>query len=581
MRTAQPDEKKTTGSHYTPNLLAGFMAELITQGLEIQSKGDYLRVLDPGAGDGELLLCLAEELTHQGFSNLEIFGFDINPSAVNLARSRLKERFQTLKTAIECKDFLSVVLQHHSAGGNRTLFNPVPPAHYDVVIANPPYVRTQVMGAQKAQLLARQFGLTGRVDLYYAFLLGIAKVLKPGGILGIIVSNRFMTTKSGSSVRENILKLYDVLHVYDMGDTKMFEAAVLPAVLLLRRKSGKKSVVPQFSSIYTTNSQQQAHPCRNAIEALKQSGVVQTERGQRLMVQHGSLEHGGSADGVWRIANDNNEDWLATVKQHTALIFSGIGKVRVGIKTTADKVFIGSDWGPRDQQPELLRQLTTHHIGQRFKANPPKSWVLYPHETVNGRKVAVDLEGYPKSKQYLERHRSTLEKREYVIQSGRNWFEVWVPQQPDLWRKPKLVWRDITEQPTFWIDLDGTIVNGDCYWLTLDSSLNADLLWLALAVGNSTFIEQFYDHKFHNKLYAGRRRFLTQYVEQFPLPNPDSEPAKRIVITAKQIYRLIPNPQYEQYQSELNMLIWEVFGLKNPCGKQKLALHIGEFAIKR
>ncbi|MGC9194593.1 MAG: Eco57I restriction-modification methylase domain-containing protein [Syntrophobacteraceae bacterium] len=567
MRTAQPDERKSTGSHYTPNLLAGFVAEQIAQALEVQSRSDHLRVLDPGAGDGELLLCLAEVLTDQGFSNFEFFGFDTNPSAANFARSRLNERFPKLKTAIECKDFLSVVLQYYLPGENRTLFNPVPPSHYDVVIANPPYVRTQVMGAKKAQLLASQFGLTGRVDLYYAFLLGIARVLKPGGILGIIVSNRFMTTKSGSSVRENILKLYDVLHVYDMGDTKLFEAAVLPAVLLLRRKNGMKSVVPRFTSIYTTNAQQQAEPCTDAITALKKSGVVQTERGERFLVQQGRLEHGEGADEVWRIANGNNDDWLATVKQHTALTFSAIGKVRVGIKTTADKVFIRSDWGPKDQQPELLRPLTTHHICHRFKSDPPQSWVLYPHEAINGRKVAVDLRLYPKSKKYLEQHRSTLEKRKYVIQSGRNWFEVWVPQQPDLWKQPKLVWRDITEQPTFWIDLDGTIVNGDCYWLTPDSSHSEALLWLALSVGNSTFIEQFYDHRFHNKLYSGRRRFLTQYVEQFPLPNPDSDLANHIVTTAKQIYRLIPDPKHKQYQLELDMLVWEAFGLKKFAGK--------------
>lgn len=40
----------------------------------------------------------------------------------------------------------------------------------DIVIANPPYVRTQVLGTAKAKQLARDFNLTGRVDLYYPFL---------------------------------------------------------------------------------------------------------------------------------------------------------------------------------------------------------------------------------------------------------------------------------------------------------------------------------------------------------------------------------------------------------------------------
>ena len=68
------------------------------------------------------------------------------------------------------------------------------------------------------------------------------------------------------------------------------------------------------------------------------------------------------------------------------------------------------------------------------------------------------------------------------------------------------------------MDLDGTIVNGDCYWLAATDDKTTVLLWLALAVGNSSFIEAFYDRRFNNKLYAGRRRFITQYVEHFPIP---------------------------------------------------------------
>jgi hypothetical protein len=62
------------------------------------------------------------------------------------------------------------------------------------------------------------------------------EALKPNGIVGIIVSNRFMTTKSGAAVREDILKNFDVQHIWDLGDTKIFAAAVLPAVLLLKKR---------------------------------------------------------------------------------------------------------------------------------------------------------------------------------------------------------------------------------------------------------------------------------------------------------------------------------------------------------
>lgn len=86
-------------------------------------------------------------------------------------------------------------------------------------------------------------------------------------------------------------------------------------------------------------------------------------------------------------------------------------------------------------------------------------------------------------------------------------------------------------------------------------------MWLALAVANSSFIKAFYDHRFNNKLYAGRRRFITQYVEQFPLPDPQLEASKAIVQLTKQIFDAIPDQACQQLVDALDVSVWNVFGL--------------------
>ncbi len=85
------------------------------------------------------------------------------------------------------------------------------------------------MGAKRAQALAERFGLSGRVDLYQAFLVAMAKQLRPGGILGVITSNRFLTTRGGMATRRFLRLNFDIVELVDLGDTKLFEAAVLPA----------------------------------------------------------------------------------------------------------------------------------------------------------------------------------------------------------------------------------------------------------------------------------------------------------------------------------------------------------------
>jgi hypothetical protein len=524
-----------------------------------------LRVIDPAVGEGALLLSLLDELVSHGYRNIEIHGFDTNPESLSVAKGALEARFPYVAIRFRVGDFLEFAGQ--AAGGGRSLFDAGPGERFDVVIANPPYVRTQIMGASHAQGLASHFGLSGRVDLYYAFILGIIEVLEENGVAGVIVSNRFMTTKSGAAVRKVLRESVCIRHVWDLGDTKLFEAAVLPAVLVMTngRPVGKNEN-PDFTSIYETDAPADSE-ASDVIAALSKSGSVSIEDGRRFRVIHGRLDLKNESDQVWRVATDNGDSWLRTIESHTWGRFGNIGSIRVGIKTCADKVFIkrDCDWDgvPQCERPELMRPLTTHHVGRRFKADATKGlrWVVYPHTNDEGHRDAADLSRYPRTAAYLESHRPTLESRSYVIEAGRQWYEIWVPQDPEAWSLPKLVFRDICEAPTFWVDLGGSVVNGDCYWLALNPGADTDLLWLAAAVANSSFIEAFYDHCFHNKLYAGRRRFMTQYVEQFPLPNPSGEESGKLIDLAKRIYDMTPSVLAGDLESQLDSLVWQAFGV--------------------
>jgi hypothetical protein len=118
------------------------------------------------------------------------------------------------------------------------------------------------------------------------------------------------------------------------------------------------------------------------------------------------------------------------VEKHTFCTFGELGKIRVGVKTTADKVFVRRDWKelPPDMQPEVLRPLITHHAARRYKSLPADRQILYTHEDRQGKKTVVDLAQHPRTAHCLEGHRATLEARTCVIESGRQWFEIWVPQ---------------------------------------------------------------------------------------------------------------------------------------------------------
>jgi hypothetical protein len=554
-------DEKAGGATFTPRGLAGFVARQIVANLD-RPEGTTLRVIDPAVGEGALLVSLVDELASHGFWNVEVHGFDTNPESLEIAKAALIARFPSVAIRFRAGDFLEFAGE--SALRGRSLFAAGSPAHFDVVIANPPYVRTQIMGARHAQRLASHFGLSGRVDLYYAFILGMIEVLDENGVAGIIVSNRFMTTKSGAAVRKVLRESVCIRHVWDLGDTRLFDAAVLPAVLVVE-KGPVAGGNPGFTSIYETDVPAKGE-VRDVIAALSESGAVAVGDGRRFRVVHGELDLASGSTDVWRVATDKGDAWLRTVERYTWRKFGDVGSIRVGIKTCADNVFINSEWDKMAEadRPELVQPLITHHVARRFKADytAGSRWVLYPHVMdENGQRVAADLSLYPRTAIYLERNRPALESRSYVMEAGRQWYEIWVPQNPAVWCLPKLVFRDICEAPTFWVDLEGRVVNGDCYWLAMGPGQSTDLLWLAAAVANSSFIEAFYDHRFHNKLYAGRRRFMTQYVEQFPLPDPERQEVREMSRLAKQIYDLTPSAAATALQSELDGLVWRAFGV--------------------
>lgn len=547
--------KKQKGIHYTPPELARFLARQTARCLDPEL--DRISLLDPACGDGELMVAMIEAINGLGRSRVEVevSGFEIDPAAADRCRARLDAlsfvHVRMAKFQIHNRDFLASHLDAEP---------------FDCVISNPPYVRTQVLGGEVAQQLAKKFELTGRVDLYQAFSIAIASVLKVGGALGLLTSNRFLTVRSGAAMRRLLRKNFDLAQVFDLGDTRLFEAAVLPVVLTGNKKEAEDPVTREtsFCRVYRSekkSADQSGKSCGliGWVENQGFAGEVQTDDG-RYLIERGELV-AESDDAVWSLGNAATRKWLQTIRSSQKYQFDDLGEIKVGIKTTADAVFIQqtSDWNSLEHnvEPGLLQPLITHDDAQRWAIAVPQKSVLYPYAMDQPKRTPLSITDFPGANRYLGSHRERLERRKYLIDAGRNWYEIWVPHQPAVWKELKLVWPDISESPRFFIDASGAIVNGDCYWIKLREGVESDWLYLMLAVANSEVATTFYDTMFHNKLYASRRRFMTQYVKEFPLPDLTLEPCRQIVRLVK---RLVADPTPE-IETEVEALVQRAFEL--------------------
>ncbi len=517
------DNAKRHGQHYTPTALADFLARRAFAAATPLLGAASLTIVDPACGDGELLLAAARAARDAGYDGeLRLTGYEIDTDAIDAASERLSEHGVTA-TIIE-GDFL--VAQRSMPAGS-----------IDIIITNPPYVRTQHLGQAAAQLLANEFGLTGRVDLTHPFVTVAGRLLRENAVLALLCSNRFLSTLAGENVRRALMAgTLSVGELYDLGDTKLFKAAVLPAVIIASKASALETP-PRYASAYEIPTGEPTAP--NLFAALEgaKSSIV-SHGAKPFEVKVGTLAMPDDTKTPWRLSDPDADAWLSGIDERAWKRFGDVAKIRVGIKTTADKVFLSDDWSTRapDVENELLLPLLDQRdITPWRTAQNPQLRVLYPYDLSSEKRIALDVDDYPGTKAYLLQHEEQLRGRTYVIEGGRHWYEIWVPQRPALWADPKIVFPDISESPRFALDTTGAVVNGNCYWISLRDIADDDLAHIMLAVANSSLGLRYYDEVCGNRLYSGKRRWITQYVKRLPLPDPSTPESRRLIDTARSL----------------------------------------------
>ena len=555
---------KETGATFTPPKLADFISDKILA--HYKPNNEMLKVLDPACGEGALLAAISRKLILKDIK-FELTGFDSNNQFLKTACTNLE--FLPNTVSLLNKDFLEQV----GAESKQTnLFNQNELGSsingtIDMIIANPPYVRTQILGADYAQKISKKFNLKGRVDLYYPFLVAMTYALKENGLIGVITSNRYLSTKSGISIRKFLKENFEILEIIDLGDTKLFQAAVLPAIFIGRKKCNAQNRYSPFTKIYEElngfNGEITKVPDFYDVLNFKEDGYFETNN-KKYKKTSGKIKFINSKDHYWALLSNQEDKWINRINESTKTRISDFFKVRVGIKTTADKVFIRQNWNEQKFIPEkkLLKDLISQENIEPWSISDDKKLsVLYPHFSEGGKKKTIDIDKYPRAKQYLLEYEEKLKSRKYLIDAGRQWFEIWVPQNPMFWDLPKLVFPDISSYPRFHFDESKRIVNGNCYWMVAQNPKEINMLLLIQGVANSLLMTKYHDLMFNNKLYSGRRRYFTQYVEKYPIPDINSSASKQIISLVKKLNDCTDFEE-KSLKEKLEIKVAESFGVE-------------------
>lgn len=552
--------QKLNGVHYTNDELSKFIARRILK----HNQNKKINILDPACGQSDLLLAMISYLDKD--SDFNITGIDIDKNSLEYSENMFKKTLKPDKFQFYKGDFIEI-FSEFSQGDlfNDNYYNQIPKP--DIIIANPPYVRTQNMSEGKSKYLSSKLNITGKIDLYQAFIVAMINTLKENGLIGFIVSNKFLYTKSGESTRDFLFRNLEILEIIDLGDSKPFEASVLPVIIIGKKmKSDNKKVA--FQKVYEIEN----HASINNISDLtiypaldSYHDCIVAKGNSVFEITNGTIDIPDNPKQLWRLSNDNDSNFIDKIHKNSKYKFKDVAKIKVGIKTTADNIFIdkkGELFKNWDIEKDIVHPLISSENSRKWKINKEKllKKIIYPY-TINSKQKneVIDINDFPNFKNYALNHSEKLKSRNYLINSGKKWYEHWVPQNFNDMKKNKIVFKDISNEPCFALDTDGFLVNGNCFWITIKNEFDDDLIYLLLAIANSDLIEKYHRIEFNNKLYSGKLRYNTQYISNYPLPDLNNELCKVIINKVKQL--LFNNEELCNYKiQEINNEINKLFG---------------------
>lgn len=113
--------------------------------------------------------------------------------------------------------------------------------YFDIVLANPPYVRSGKIEPKLKAALKNDYGkfFTGSSDLLTYFFRVAKDLLFDGGVMSFITSNNYMRAGYGGPSRELLSKKFQPLVIVDFGEMPVFKAAVDSTVYIGLNAEGR------------------------------------------------------------------------------------------------------------------------------------------------------------------------------------------------------------------------------------------------------------------------------------------------------------------------------------------------------
>ena len=438
---------------------------------------------------------------------------------------------------------------------------------FDIVIGNPPYIQLQNNGGELAQLYQdcnyETFARTG--DIYCLFYERGWQLLKEGGNLCYITSNKWMRAGYGEKTRGFFATKTNPKLLIDFAGVKIFESATVDTNILLFSRSRN-----QKNTICAVTNKQNSSTIKNLSDFVQQ--------------QHSVCDFGSSDS--WVILSPIEQSIKRKIESVGTPLKDWDIQINYGIKTGYNDAFIISTEkrneilsnckteDERKRTADLIRPILRGRDIKRYGYDWADLWLLYipwhfPYQfddTIQGASEKAEnafMKLYPSVYSHLLKYKVQLSNRNKAETGIRyEWYAMqrWGAKYWEDFSKPKLVYMEIQTDnpdegypfPCYSYDDTKAVTLNTAYIM---SSSSIDVRYV-LGILNSR-LGKFLVKLYVTQLQERQFRMLAQYVQNFPIVKTNPSNVSHMV----ELVNNAITKDREAYDRDINELAYAIYNL--------------------
>jgi type I restriction-modification system DNA methylase subunit len=417
---------------------------------------------------------------------------------------------------------------------------------FDIIVANPPYTRIQHMQTYMPEELAyyRSAGSPyttaheHNFDKYALFIERALTLLRPAGLLGVIVQHKFMTTRAGRALRQLIAGPHLLANVVHFGAKRVFGRNIdnYTCIMVLDR-GGRDRVRVEIPDNLDSWRYGAPAPVRDISAANLTSDS-------------------------WQFANEETQHLFERIRVAFPTTLGQVAEVSVGVQTSADAIYmfrairetattVVHRWNGRDWPVErgIVKPCLQDVVIHQYERPEPNQWMIFPYQLVPhraGTRARLIQPGemqrdYPGCWDYLSARRAELEARNIVggLATERQFYQFGRSQSLTKIHGEKIIVRTLSLEARYAFDDLDTLVtgggNGPYYMIRPQDGADVSNLYL-LAILHHPLSEAFIRTE-TSVFQGGYYSHGKQYIEGLPMPLP----VPQIRATIEQLVRELLN----------------------------------------